>query len=166
VSDHGRVRSLKSGRILKQTSTRKGYKTVSLSRHPEVGFYRIHRLVLDSFVRPRREKEECRHLNGDPADNRLENICWGTAIENAQDKVRHGGHYNARKTHCPAGHSYAEHGTTYMRQGARGLRVNRQCLACKAISYKPAQVACAHCGQVTTAKYVKEHVRRRHSVAS
>ena len=32
----------------------------------------------------------CRHLNGNPLDNRLENICWGTQQENAQDAIRHG----------------------------------------------------------------------------
>jgi hypothetical protein len=31
-----------------------------------------------------------RHLNGDPADNRLANLAWGTPRENGRDTVRHG----------------------------------------------------------------------------
>jgi HNH endonuclease len=33
---------------------------------------------------------ECRHLNGDRADNRLGNLRWGTRMENIADQVRHG----------------------------------------------------------------------------
>jgi hypothetical protein len=33
---------------------------------------------------------ECCHNNGDPADNRLENLRWDTHITNYRDAVRHG----------------------------------------------------------------------------
>jgi hypothetical protein len=33
---------------------------------------------------------ECRHLDGNPANNRLENLAWGTDKENGQDRIRHG----------------------------------------------------------------------------
>ncbi|NJK76353.1 MAG: hypothetical protein HC786_30100 [Richelia sp. CSU_2_1] len=33
---------------------------------------------------------QVRHLNGDPTCNNLENIAWGTAKENAADKIRQG----------------------------------------------------------------------------
>ena len=39
---------------------------------------------------PRPEGMECRHLNGDRKDNRIENLRWGTRAENAQDRVIHG----------------------------------------------------------------------------
>ena len=66
----------------------------------------VHRLVLEAFVGPRPEGMVARHLNGDPGDNRLENLAWGTQSENNYDKVRHGTHHNANKTHCPSGHEY------------------------------------------------------------
>jgi hypothetical protein len=59
----------------------------------------VHHLVLKAFVGPPAEGQVCRHLNGQPADNRLENLRWGTPKENSQDMVRHG---NARKSRFSA----------------------------------------------------------------
>ena len=50
----------------------------------------VHRLVLEAFVGPRPRNMQCRHLNGDPMDNRLANLKWGTIQENTEDKRRHG----------------------------------------------------------------------------
>ncbi len=49
---------------------------------------KVHRLVLEAFAGPRSEKAECRHLDGDPTNNHLCNICWGSHKENSQDRVR------------------------------------------------------------------------------
>lgn len=50
----------------------------------------VHRLVMEAFIGPRPEGMECRHLDGDPANNRLSNLTWGTPKENAEDQRRHG----------------------------------------------------------------------------
>lgn len=49
----------------------------------------VHRLVLEAFVGPRPDGMECRHLDGDPANNRLANLAWGSPVENASDRKRH-----------------------------------------------------------------------------
>lgn len=49
-----------------------------------------HRLVLEAFVGPCPDGMECRHLNGNPSDNRVENLAWGTHRENMHDKFAHG----------------------------------------------------------------------------
>jgi Trp operon repressor len=46
--------------------------------------------VLRAFRGEPREGEETRHLNGDPSDNRLDNLAWGTKKENSADQIRHG----------------------------------------------------------------------------
>lgn len=102
VSDAGRVRSLSRafvrrngvraehlGRIL--TPTVDVYPFVSL--HSPDGARlkrRVHSLVMEAFVGPRPNGAHVRHLNGEPADNRLVNLTYGTPKENHDDMVRHG----------------------------------------------------------------------------
>lgn len=51
----------------------------------------VHRMVLSAFVGPPPTPGHCcRHLNGVPSDNRVENLAWGTHAENAADKIAHG----------------------------------------------------------------------------
>ena len=94
VTEDGLVYSTRSG-ALKQKSMRlhNGYYRVNLqdnSAPVKTVVVPVHKLVLDVFVGPRPEGYVCRHLNGNPLDNRLTNICWGTPKENAQDSIRHG----------------------------------------------------------------------------
>lgn len=51
----------------------------------------IHRLVLTAFrgAAPH-PRAQARHLNGNRLDNRLANLAWGSAKQNAADKRRHG----------------------------------------------------------------------------
>lgn len=60
--------------------------------------WKVHQLVLWAFVGPAPEKHECRHLNGMPADNRLENLKWGTRRENVHDAIQHGTFVTAKKS--------------------------------------------------------------------
>jgi hypothetical protein len=50
----------------------------------------VHLLVLTAFVGPPANGQQCRHLNGDRCDPRLENLTWGTAKENSADRILHG----------------------------------------------------------------------------
>ncbi len=50
----------------------------------------VHTLVLRTFVGDRLPDQQCRHLDGTRTNNRLENLAWGSAWENAQDRIRHG----------------------------------------------------------------------------
>jgi hypothetical protein len=53
----------------------------------------IHTLVLESFMGQRpSNKHVCRHIDGNPYNNKLSNLLWGTRSENSQDSVRHGVH--------------------------------------------------------------------------
>lgn len=50
----------------------------------------LHHLVLEAFVGPRPPGMECRHLDGNPGNNRVTNLKWDTHTENMRDKKRHG----------------------------------------------------------------------------
>jgi hypothetical protein len=50
----------------------------------------IHCLLLTVFVSPRPEGLVCRHLDGNPLNNNLSNLSWGTPRENYDDVIKHG----------------------------------------------------------------------------
>lgn len=56
---------------------------------------RVHRLVLAAFAGPCPDGMECRHLDGNPNNNNLANLEWGTPLQNALDRKEHR-HYTER----------------------------------------------------------------------
>ena len=56
----------------------------------------IHRLVLEIFVGSCPPGMECRHLDGNPKNNKLDNLCWGNHSENQYDAVKHRTHVDNR----------------------------------------------------------------------
>lgn len=68
----------------------KGYRRVVLCSDGKKIYRLIHRLVLEAFVGACPKGKVCRHLDGNPANNRVENLCWGTPKENEVDKIKHG----------------------------------------------------------------------------
>ncbi len=71
-----------------QTST--GYPNVRLRREGKTVTMPIHRLVALAFLGPRPDGAHIRHLDGDKSNACAANLAYGTASENAQDKVAHG----------------------------------------------------------------------------
>lgn len=92
ASQDGRILSCKykNPRILKPIKAKDGHLYVFLYRNGQMYKMWIHRAVLMTFARKPFPGEECRHLDGNPANNRLDNLSWGTRQENADDKKRHG----------------------------------------------------------------------------
>lgn len=115
------------GKALKTFDQGKGYQGVNLLKEGKQKRHLIHRLVLEAFVGPCPEGMECRHLNGDPTDNRLENLCWGTPRENADDRIRHGTNSGRDLIACTRGHSLEVERNLVPSK----LKVGRRnCLAC------------------------------------
>jgi hypothetical protein len=72
-------------------SDRKGYLRVNLRvKAGVIVTAKIHELVLIAFVGPKPPGMEARHLDDDKANNRLENLAWGTHSENMGDRFRNG----------------------------------------------------------------------------
>lgn len=68
----------------------KGYRQVAmrgLGRRCKIS---VHVLVLEAFKGPRPDGMEGCHNDGNPANNRADNLRWDTATANAADRARHG----------------------------------------------------------------------------
>lgn len=76
--------------ILKTPPTPAGYPHLNLARDAKRIASYVHVLVLEAFVGPCPEGLECRHLDGNPGNSHLSNLCWGTHLENMADQKAHG----------------------------------------------------------------------------
>ena len=135
VSDRGRVRSVDRvrvfanghqrhyrGRMLTPSPGERGHLYVQIFRTAKL----IHRLVLEAFEGPCPEGMEGCHHDGNPTNNRIENLRWDTRRSNVADALRHGTHSNGQsdKTCCPRGHMLS--GPNLYRYGN-----SRACKACR-----------------------------------
>ncbi|WP_225320343.1 NUMOD4 motif-containing HNH endonuclease [Rhodococcus erythropolis] len=140
VSNHGRVRSLDhtvvrrngvnyrhKGGLRSTTPNRTGHLYVILRNCGANDRRPVHRLVLEAFTGPSGGMFAC-HIDGNPNNNRIENLKWATPQENSEDSLRHGTHYNAFKTHCKRDHLLAGANLRIERNGAR------RCKACERIT--------------------------------
>jgi len=140
VSDDGLVRSIPRqvanrwggtrwvpGRVLAVFRRKGGYLGGNISINGQRINFEVHAFVCEAFhgLRPAGDIE-ARHLNGDRLDNRAANLAWGTKSENMNDKVAHGTHHEANKTHCPTGHEYTVANTYRAPSSPR----KRQCRIC------------------------------------
>lgn len=83
-------RDVPGGRIKLVTTNQWGYKTTRIWKNNKAKNVWIHRLVLEAFVGPRPDGMECAHLDGNPANNRIENLKWCTKQENLGHRKTHG----------------------------------------------------------------------------
>lgn len=154
VSNLGRVRSHCRQTIIRvPLIDRHGYHVYDLWRDGQRRKVRVHILVAQAFTGPRPEGLDIRHLDGNPGNNHVENLAYGTRSENLRDAVRHGRNRQAAQTHCKHGHEYtAENTIPFGPDGRR--RSCRMCSARRKRAYYarhfarplPVQTACRKAG--------------------
>lgn len=108
ASSLGRVRS-KDRVVVKFSAVcnkvvRQKYKGRELSLKPNAGGYiyvhisidkakenlHVGRAVLLAFCGKPLDNQECCHNDGNPSNNKIENLRWGTHLENNRDRIKHG----------------------------------------------------------------------------
>lgn len=87
VSDFGRVRNVKTNRILKLRLVGSGYYSVNLSKNGSVGEFRVNRLVYYVFKGVWSDRKNViDHIDNDKLNNRLSNLRLVSARENTNKK--------------------------------------------------------------------------------
>lgn len=86
ISDDGRVRNDKTGRILKPVPTKNGYLRVGLDKQ----LCRIHVLVAKEFIPNPDNLPQVNHIDGNKANNNVCNLEWITPSENIKHAFRNG----------------------------------------------------------------------------
>lgn len=100
------VRKTVAGRELATPRQRDGRVAFTYAANGKTRNARVSVMVAETFLGPRPEGADVCHNDGDPTNNRVENLRYDTHSENMRDMVRHGRN-NASKTHCPQGHPYS-----------------------------------------------------------
>ena len=146
VSDHGNVRSV--DRVVprgKGTLTVRGSDT---AQFPDPGGYRranlhkdgintlllVHRIVMLAFGGPPSGDQIVCHNDGDPTNNHIDNLRWGTHSSNMYDKRAHGTDYQVNKTHCCRGHQLAGANLRQRDHNRRGCKACHRASAKKSVT--------------------------------
>lgn len=85
VSQNGKVRSIRSGKVLKQHTNRKGYKTIATypnGAKSKAICVRVHRLVAECFCENPNNKKIVHHIDNCKGNNNASNLEWVTNKEN------------------------------------------------------------------------------------
>lgn len=77
ISDKGRVRNQKTGKVLKTKIDKRGYEIARINGKTK----KIHKIVAKTFHGDKSDILEAYHRDGDKTKNQADNIAWGTRSE-------------------------------------------------------------------------------------
>ena len=88
VSTKGRVKNLRTNYILKPLPCGRKQKIQYVSVDLDRKRYLIHRLVAQTFIPNPENLPQCNHLDENPQNNCVENLCWMSAKQNSNYGTR------------------------------------------------------------------------------
>jgi len=120
VSNLGRIRTHKRSvergnsfltvpdKIMKTPSDGKGYAHFNARKEGKTKTLWVHICVAAAFKGKRPEGYDVRHLDGNPANNAIQNLEYGTRVQNINDSIKHGTHlFGAKKKNAKLSDSEA-----------------------------------------------------------
>jgi transposase len=99
VTEDGKVIGKKFGRAVSQWVDSRGYANVTIYSVDGKKRFSVHVLVAEAFHGARPDGMVCMHINGNPSDNKADNLMWGTQSENKAHELQHGTRYTGQKHH-------------------------------------------------------------------
>lgn len=90
ASSDGQIRHVNSENCRRLQPSGRGYFYVNFWRAKRLCIAAVHSLVAEAFHGPRPAGQEVRHLDGNRTNNAAVNLAYGTKVENAADRERHG----------------------------------------------------------------------------
>lgn len=89
----------------------------------------VQRLVALAFLGERTaQRPQINHKDGNPLNNRVENLEWCSASENIRHALATG--LYTKRTHCPKGHEFTPENSVYQK-GRPGQNPTRKCRECR-----------------------------------
>lgn len=88
ISNTGKIYSIKSNIMLKQSNSNKGYHSVKLQRNGIKKMYRVHRLVAMTFIPNPTGLLEVNHIDEDKSNNLVTNLEWMSHTDNVNHGTR------------------------------------------------------------------------------
>ena len=88
VSNKGHVYSAQSKSFISGTPLKAGHVDMSL-RHGDKRVHKyLHRMVAEAFIPNPYKQPVVRHLDDDPSNNCVNNLAWGTQLDNMRDCIQ------------------------------------------------------------------------------
>ena len=85
-----KVRRVNPETNLTPSSDKDGYLRVGLSKHMKVRYFKVHRLVAETFIPNSENKPEVNHIDGNKKNNCVSNLEWVTSKENYEHAIKIG----------------------------------------------------------------------------
>lgn len=82
ITEDGKIYSHRQKKFMKPKPHIQGYYRIGLTKNGKQKFYRIHRLVAETFIENTDNKSEVNHIDGVKNNNHFENLEWVTKSEN------------------------------------------------------------------------------------
>lgn len=90
ASNMGRIKNAWTGKVLKQQTNRKGYKTVTVNVLGKTFTREVHRWVASAFIKGNHTGMDVHHKDADKTNNKLSNLEYCTRKENIRHAIEDG----------------------------------------------------------------------------
>ena len=87
ITDDGRLYSKRNQKYLRPSKDKYGYMYYVISINGNRKTLKAHRSVAQAFIPNPENKPTVDHINGNRADNRVENLKWATLAEQHQNEI-------------------------------------------------------------------------------